>query len=119
MRISDWSSDVCSSDLKAQTYVDISRLLDAVMGHFGQIPEGRPNGFHLGPKAAWKGTQPSRRALWPELFAIWTPRWRCNLVWTLICWTPGRSPGSSAAPRMTWRFTIWLCPPAARTEEGA
>src|SRR3546814_12762421 len=67
MRISDWSSDVCSSDLKAQTYVDISRLLDAVMGHFGQIPEGRPNGFHLGPKAAWKGTQPSRRALWPEL----------------------------------------------------
>src|SRR3546814_14955244 len=46
---------------KAKTYVDISRRLDEAMGNFGQIPSGRPNGFPLGPKAACKGTQPSRR----------------------------------------------------------
>jgi hypothetical protein len=39
----------------AQEYVDISRPLDAGMGHFGQIPQGRPNGFHLKPKCACKG----------------------------------------------------------------
>src|SRR3546814_3592450 len=44
---------------KAQTYVDISRLLDEAMGHFDQIPSGRPNGFHLGPKGPWKGNQRS------------------------------------------------------------
>src|SRR3546814_2619596 len=41
------------------------------MGHFDQIPSGRPNGFHLGPKAPWKGNQPSRRVFRPDLFAIW------------------------------------------------
>ncbi len=63
---------------KAKIYVDISRLLDEAMDHFDQIPSGRPNGFHLGPKAAWKGNQPSRRVFRPELFAIWTPRRRWN-----------------------------------------
>jgi len=63
---------------KAKEYVDISRLLDEAMGHFNQIPSGRPNGFHLGLKAAWKGSQPSRRVFQPDLFAIWAPRRRCN-----------------------------------------
>src|SRR3546814_846656 len=66
---------------KATTYVDISRLLDEAMGHFDQIPlslnwGGRPDGFHLEPKAACKGNQPSRRAFRPDIFAIWTPRLR-------------------------------------------
>ncbi|MGQ2936077.1 MAG: hypothetical protein ACT6QT_01335 [Sphingopyxis sp.] len=69
---------------KAQEYVDISRLLDEAMGHFDQIPSGRPNGFHLDPKAACKGNQPSRRVFRPDLFAIWAPRRRRNGVRTLI-----------------------------------
>src|SRR3546814_4179149 len=52
------------------------------MGHFDQIPSGRPNGFHLGPKDAWKGNQPSRRVFRPELFAIWAPRRLGDWVWT-------------------------------------
>jgi hypothetical protein len=60
---------------KAQEYVDISRLLDAAMGHFDQILSGRPNGFHLEPNRPWKSNQPSRRAIWPDMFAIWAPRW--------------------------------------------
>ncbi|MDE2597448.1 MAG: hypothetical protein KGL44_11270, partial [Sphingomonadales bacterium] len=63
---------------KAQEYVDISRLLDAALGHSGQTPAGRPNGFHLGQIHPWKGNQPSRRADSPDMFAIWTPRW-CRL----------------------------------------
>src|SRR3546814_1225498 len=65
---------------KAQTYVDISRLLDEAMGHFDQIPSGRPNGFQLGPKGPWKGNQPSRRAFRPDLFAIWAPRRRWHRI---------------------------------------
>src|SRR3546814_7785643 len=101
MRISDWSSDVCSSDLtrlqrrrglkqngpvrgeKAKVYVDIPRLLDEAMGHFGQITSGRPNSFHLGPKAASKGNKTSGRVFQPDMFAIWAPRRRCNRVRTL------------------------------------
>jgi hypothetical protein len=37
---------------KVQEYVNISSLFDVAMGPFGQIPQGRPNGFHLEPKAA-------------------------------------------------------------------
>ncbi len=59
-------------------YVDISRLPDAALGHFGQTPKGRPNGFHLEPKLPWTGNQPARRKLRPDLFAIWVPRW-CRL----------------------------------------
>src|SRR3546814_18390891 len=47
-----------------------------------QIPSGRPNAFHLGPKDAWKGNQPSRRVFRPELFAIWAPRRLGDWVWT-------------------------------------
>src|SRR3546814_860744 len=79
---------------KAKVYVDIPRLLDEAMGHFGQIPSGRPNGFHLGPKAACKGNQPSRRVFQPDLFAIWAPRRRCNRVRTL-----DRSDGPDDRPR--------------------
>jgi hypothetical protein len=61
---------------KAQEYVDISRLLDPGMGLFDQIPAGGPNGFHLGQSRPGKSNQPSRRAASPEMFAIWTPRWR-------------------------------------------
>jgi hypothetical protein len=60
----------------AQEYVDILSHLDAAMGHFGQIPQGRPNGFHLGPKCAGKGSQPSRRAFRPDMFAILAPQAR-------------------------------------------
>jgi len=55
---------------KAQEYADISRLSDEAMGHFGQIPAGRSNGFHLEPNRPWKGRQPSPQAIWPDLFAI-------------------------------------------------
>jgi hypothetical protein len=58
----------------AQEYVDISSHLDAVMGLLGQIPKGRQNGFHLEPKCAGKGNQPSRRAFWSDMFAILPPR---------------------------------------------
>jgi hypothetical protein len=61
---------------KVQEYVNISRLFDAAMGHFGQILSGRSNGFHLGPKDACKGKQPLLRVFRPEMFAIWTPRRR-------------------------------------------
>jgi hypothetical protein len=55
-------------------YVDISSLLDAAMGLFGQIPQGRQNGIHLEPKCAGEGTGPPRRAFRPDMFAILTPR---------------------------------------------
>jgi hypothetical protein len=61
---------------KVREYVNISSLFDVAVGHFGQIPQGRRNGFHLGPKAAWKGNQPSRRAFRTDMFAISAPRWR-------------------------------------------
>jgi hypothetical protein len=55
---------------RAQEYVNISIPFDAAMGHFDQIPAGRPNGFHLNPNRHWKGIHPSRRAVWPDMFAI-------------------------------------------------
>jgi hypothetical protein len=61
---------------RVQEYVDISSRFDAAMGYFRQIPQGRPNGFHLAPKAACKGNQPSLRVFRPDMFAIWTPRRR-------------------------------------------
>jgi hypothetical protein len=48
----------------------ISRPSNAVMGHFGQIPSGRWNGFHLERKSAWKGNQPSRREFPSDMFAF-------------------------------------------------
>ncbi len=45
-------------------------------GHFGQIPAGRQNGFHLRQKYPWKGNKPSRREFLPDMFAILTPRRR-------------------------------------------
>jgi hypothetical protein len=60
---------------KTQEYVDISRIPDAAMGHFGQIPSGRQNGFHLEQKFPWKGNQPSRRKFPSDMFAILPPRW--------------------------------------------
>jgi hypothetical protein len=42
---------------RAQEYVDISSRLGAAAGHFGQIPQGRPNGFHLEPNGACKDVQ--------------------------------------------------------------
>jgi hypothetical protein len=61
---------------KTQEYVDISRLPDEAMGHFGQIPKGRWNGFHLVQILAWKGNQPSLRKHPPDMFAIPAPRRR-------------------------------------------
>jgi hypothetical protein len=61
---------------KAQGYVDISRLPDAGMGHFDQIPAGRQNGFHLERTRPWKGNQPSRRAASSDMFAILAPQAR-------------------------------------------
>jgi len=61
---------------KAQEYVDIFGLFDAALGHFGQIPAGRPNGFPLEPNCPWKGNQPSQRAIRPDSIAIWTPQRR-------------------------------------------
>jgi hypothetical protein len=46
------------------------------MGHFGQIPKGRWNGFHLVQILAWKGNQPSLRKHQPDMFAIPAPRRR-------------------------------------------
>ncbi|MGQ4827424.1 hypothetical protein, partial [Enterococcus faecalis] len=58
----------------AQEYVDISSHLDAAMGLLGQTPKGWQNGFHLGPKCACKGNQPSPCALRTDMFAILPPR---------------------------------------------
>ena len=55
-------------------YVDLSRLPDVARGHLDQIPQGRWNGFHLEPKSAWKGNQPSQRPFRPYMFAIPSPR---------------------------------------------
>jgi hypothetical protein len=60
---------------KAKEYVNISRLLDAAMGHFGQIPSGRWNGFHLEQKSTWKDIQSSQREFPLDMFAIPAPRW--------------------------------------------
>jgi hypothetical protein len=54
----------------------ISSPSNAAMGHFGQIPAGRRNGFHLERKFAWKGIQPSRHEFPPDMFAIPAPRRR-------------------------------------------
>jgi len=62
---------------KAQEYVDISSFPDAAMGHFGQIPSGRWNGFHLERKSAWKDIQSSLHAFPPDMFAIPAPQ-RCE-----------------------------------------
>jgi hypothetical protein len=61
---------------RAKEYVDLSSPLDAALGHFRQIPKGRRNGFHLEPVCACKGSQPSRRASRPDMFAIPAPRRR-------------------------------------------
>jgi hypothetical protein len=62
---------------KTQEYVDIARIPDAAMGHFGQIPLGRGNGFRLERKFAWKGNRPSLQEFPPDMFAIASPR-RCG-----------------------------------------
>ena len=59
-----------------QEYVHLSNRSDAALGHFGQIPPGRRNDFHLGLKHAWKGTQPSRRMVSSVMFVIPAPRQR-------------------------------------------
>ena len=46
------------------------------LGHFGQIPPGRRNDFHLDQKHAWKGIQPSRRMFSSVMFVIPVPRQR-------------------------------------------
>jgi len=43
---------------------------------------GRQNGFHLEPKCACKGNQPSPHALRPDMFAILTPQTRWYRVRT-------------------------------------
>jgi len=35
---------------------------------------GRQNGCNLGQKLSWKGNQPSRREILPDIIAILTPR---------------------------------------------
>src|SRR3546814_16721167 len=45
---------------------------------------GRQNGFHLEPKCACKGVQPSRRAFPPDMFAILAPRTRHLCVYGLM-----------------------------------
>jgi hypothetical protein len=52
----------------------LSSLSDVVMAHFGQIPSGHRNDFHLEQKRPWKGNQPSRRAFSSDLFVIPVPR---------------------------------------------
>ncbi|MEZ5695227.1 MAG: hypothetical protein R3E18_01970 [Sphingomonadaceae bacterium] len=60
----------------AKEYVHLSSQSDVALGHFGQIPQGRLNGFHLGQKHAWKDIQSSRRAFSSDMFAIQAPRQR-------------------------------------------
>src|SRR3546814_2306194 len=53
MRISDWSSDVCSSDLAKRFYGDLGWRLDAdfVVGDFHVVqftPPGSPCSIHFG-----------------------------------------------------------------------
>jgi hypothetical protein len=62
---------------EVQEYVDISSRSDVGMGHFGQIPAGRQNGFHLETKFPWKGIQPSLREFPSDMFANLPPR-RCG-----------------------------------------
>ena len=65
-------------------YVHLSNRSDAALGHFGQIPPGRRNDFHLDQKHAWKGIQPSRRMFSSVMFVIPAPRQRDYWVRTLI-----------------------------------
>ena len=48
----------CKADRRRNSG-SISRLSNAAAGHFGQIPAGRRNGFHLEQTGAWKGNQPA------------------------------------------------------------
>jgi hypothetical protein len=59
---------------KTKEYVDISSLPDVAMRQIHQIPKGRQNGCHLGPKLPCRRNQPLRRSLRPDLIAILTPR---------------------------------------------
>src|SRR3546814_2119334 len=42
MRISDWSSDVCSSDLRAGTIIFASTVILWVLLSFPRVPDGNP-----------------------------------------------------------------------------
>src|SRR3546814_4518656 len=48
MRISDWSSDVCSSDLGRVTGMDGRPLARATINVWHSTPEGRYSGIHDG-----------------------------------------------------------------------
>src|SRR5690606_34569415 len=50
--------------------------IDAAVGPQGQIPAGRPDGFHLERSRACHGGQPWPRAPSSDMFAIRTPRAR-------------------------------------------
>src|SRR3546814_18136118 len=39
MRISDWSSDVCSSDLRVTDVDDLARVVDALVAHVGDMEQ--------------------------------------------------------------------------------
>ncbi len=76
------------------------------MGHFDQIPKGRSNGFHLDPKATWKGNQPSLRVFRPDLFAIWVPRRCSSRVWGLSRMTGRRSTIESLSNPLVKRMRL-------------
>src|SRR3546814_13551590 len=81
MRISDWSSDVCSSDL--QTNLDFESEADMVEKYrislalqplatalFASSPfvEGRPSGFVSYRSNVWTDTDPDRCGMLPFVF---------------------------------------------------
>ena len=54
----------------------IFKLLRRCDGANWSNPSGRQNDFDLEHNCPWKGNQPSRRAVPPDIFVILTPRLR-------------------------------------------
>src|SRR3546814_4927966 len=111
MRISDWSSDVCSSDLSPSRARSADRMLGAISGASLAMREpdsGRRNGrrglFHVRPDSAGAHLDTSR---WRAALGVngWGDSVRAGLLGPVRAEWP-RSGCIEAGPALTGRFEI-------------
>src|SRR3546814_14450607 len=75
MRISDWSSDVCSSDLAAGQVEDVVFVRDLCVGHLQQDARGQPR-IQVGPLHARPvGARSEERRVGKECVSTCRSRW--------------------------------------------
>src|SRR3546814_16098807 len=100
MRISDWSSDVCSSDLLGLGDQHQALEGDAQLGGGEQAEGGEPHGGHPCPVAGWAGGGGERseeRRVGKECVSTCRSRWSqyrtkkktykptcCDTFWTML-----------------------------------